>query len=82
MKKIVWTYNVVRGGHEVGDQPPALGPHLDYYQGDDARKTFAVERPPLDFHWMIEESAKQYPTMVEMDILNGALNTDELKLGG
>lgn len=81
VKKIVWTHNIVRGGHEVGDQPPALGPHLDYNQDDDARKKFVAERPPLDFHWIVKESAKQYPSMLEMDILNGALNTENLTLG-
>merc|ERR1712004_28799 len=81
VKKIVWTHNIIRGGHEVGDQPPALGPHLDYHQNDEARIKFAAERPPLDFHWMIESTAKKYNTMLEMDILNGALNTEELKLG-
>ena len=33
-KKLVWTYNVVRGGDQAGDQPRAVaGPHLDYHQG-------------------------------------------------
>ena len=32
-KKIRWTYNVVRGGDKVGDQPRAVGgPHMDYHQ--------------------------------------------------
>ena len=32
-KKLLWTYNVVRGGKETGDQPRAVGePHLDFHQ--------------------------------------------------
>lgn len=39
--RIVFTYNVVRGGQQFGDQPAAIGaPHLDYSQNDTARKNF------------------------------------------
>ena len=46
-KRIEWTHNVVRGGDKFGDQPRALGPHLDYYQDDAARLEFHKDRPPV-----------------------------------
>jgi len=48
-KKILWTYNVVRGGDKFGDQPRAVGgPHLDYHQDDQARLEFHEEFPVFD----------------------------------
>ena len=44
-KRIEWTHNVVRGGDKFGDQPRALGPHLDYFQDDDARLEFHKDKP-------------------------------------
>ena len=46
-KRIEWTHNVVRGGDKFGDQPRALGPHLDYFQDDEARLEFHKDRPVL-----------------------------------
>ena len=40
-KRMVWTYNVVRGGDGALDQPRAVdGPHLDYHQNDTERTKF------------------------------------------
>ena len=37
VKKILFTFNAVRGGDTFGDQPQAVSrPHLDYYQDDKA----------------------------------------------
>ena len=39
--RIEFTYAIVRGGAQLGDQPAAInGPHLDYSQDDDARAKF------------------------------------------
>ena len=41
LKRMVWTYNVVRGGDGLMDQPRAVdGPHLDYHQNDTERTKF------------------------------------------
>ena len=38
-KKVLWTYNIIRGGDKFGDQPRAEGgPHLDFYQVDISAK--------------------------------------------
>lgn len=51
VKRIVWTYNVVRGGNRLGDQPRAVdAPHLDYHQNDTAR---------VDFHQRFPVSTKE-----------------------
>jgi len=42
-KKLWWTHNVVRGGDVPGDQPKALGPHLDYHPNATARRQFHEE---------------------------------------
>jgi len=48
-KRMMWTYNVVRGGGTFGDQPKAVdGPHLDYHQNYTARVEFHKEFPALD----------------------------------
>ena len=48
-KKMYWTSNVIRGGDNLGDQPRAVGgPHLDYYQDDEARLEFHKEFPEID----------------------------------
>merc|ERR1712037_113376 len=40
-KRMVWTYNVVRGGDGAMDQPRAVdAPHLDYHQNDTERTKF------------------------------------------
>ena len=46
-RRIEWTHNVVRGGDRAGDQPRALGPHLDFYQDDATRLEFHKDKPPL-----------------------------------
>ena len=52
-KRILWTFNVVRGGDRFGDQPKAIdGPHLDYHQNRTARKEFHKEFPPIDHELM------------------------------
>ena len=49
VKKIFWTFNVIRGGDKFGDQPRALGgPHLDYFQNITFRKEYHAENPPFD----------------------------------
>ena len=47
--KIVFTYSVVRGGNQLGDQPAAINaPHLDYSQNKTARQEFHSIHPPSD----------------------------------
>ena len=71
-KRLLWTYNVVRGGDKFGDQPKAInGPHLDYHQNNTARKEFHSEHPPPD---PMKDMA------VEARLLMGESNTDEEKL--
>ena len=49
VKKIFWTFNVIRGGDKFGDQPRALGgPHLDYFQNITFRREYHAENPPFD----------------------------------
>ena len=45
VKKIHWTYNMVRGGNRIGDHPRAEQPHLDYYQDDKMRLEFHEKYP-------------------------------------
>eukprot|EP00092_Neocalanus_flemingeri_P067682 GFUD01082642.1.p1 GENE.GFUD01082642.1~~GFUD01082642.1.p1 ORF type:complete len:347 (-),score=78.13 GFUD01082642.1:9-1049(-) len=69
-KKIIWTYNVVRGGDKFGDQPKAVnGPHLDYHQNDTARIEFHKEFPALDMK------------LSEPAMLMGSLDDEDGKLG-
>ena len=70
-KRIVWTHNVVRGGSRVGDQPFALGPHLDYHPDNELRKEYHREYPP---------KASFIDVTTEPDILMGALDDEETKL--
>lgn len=68
-KRIVWTHNMVRGGHKWTDQPGAVdGPHLDYSQNDTARLEFFDE-------WPINEQAKELPMLV------GDYDSKDEKLG-
>ena len=40
-KRFLWTSNVIRGGDQPGDAPPAIDtPHLDLHQNDTARVIF------------------------------------------
>ena len=69
-KKIWWTINVVRGGDKFGDQPRAVGgPHLDYYQDDQARLEFHKEFPEMD-----GEPGR------ELRMLMGKMNKDDLEM--
>lgn len=50
VKRMVWTYSVVRNGNKLGDQPGAVNSlHLDYSQNNTARVEFHKEYPPLKF---------------------------------
>jgi len=71
VKRIVWTHNVVRGGHKFLDQPVALGPHLDYYQGKEERIAFHQRYPPLTWTNMSTEAG----------LLMGSHDTENSKLG-
>ena len=72
-KRMTWTYNVVRGGDRLLDQPKAVdGPHLDYHQNDSARLEFH-ERFPLGMTWQNKYS--------EPRILMGLENGADDKLG-
>lgn len=76
VKKIYWTYNVVRGGDKLGDQPRALGgPHLDYHQNDSLRLEFHQDRPAISPHF------KKYMPPLESEILSGSMDTEDMKLG-
>ena len=67
VKRMVWTYNVVRGGEGVLDQPRAVdGPHLDYNQNDTERTKFH-EKHGLGF----------CPENCEARILLGQNNDDQ-----
>jgi len=39
-KRITWYSHLIRGDTKPGDQPRALGPHLDYHQSDELREEF------------------------------------------
>ena len=68
-KRILWTFNVVRGGHRLGDQPKAIdGPHLDYHQNRTARKAFHKEFPAPDTE------------LIESRLLMGESDTEDEKL--
>ena len=76
VKKIYWTYNVVRGGDKLGDQPRALGgPHLDYHQNDSLRLEFHKDRPAISPY------LKKYMPPLESEILSGSMDTEDMKLG-
>ncbi|KAL7470478.1 hypothetical protein ACHAXS_010721, partial [Conticribra weissflogii] len=54
--RIVFTYSVVRGGSQFGDQPAAINaPHLDYSQNDTARHEFHQSWPPFDYKYNKEQ---------------------------
>ena len=55
VKKIHWTYNVVRGGNKFGDHPRAAGPHLDYYQDDKMRLEFHKEYPVFTYRCKLSQ---------------------------
>jgi len=69
-KRIEWLSNLVRGGDQPGDQPRALGPHLDYHQDDTERERFYQEFPLPTFS-----------NRTEPHVLTGALDTEQEKLG-
>ena len=69
-KRIEWLSNLVRGGTQPGDQPRALGPHLDYHQDDQERSMFYQQFPLPSFS-----------TRTEPHALTGGLDTDQEKLG-
>jgi len=70
VKKIFWTFNVIRGGDKLGDQPRAVGgPHLDYFQDDEARVEFHKEFPEMD----VDRS--------EAKLMMGKLDDEDHKLG-
>ena len=70
-RRLVWTFNVVRGGGKFMDQPKAVNsPHLDYHQSLEARIEFHKELPPF-----------QVLNISEPNILMGALDTEESKFG-
>merc|ERR1712066_153163 len=69
-KRIEWLSNLVRGGVKFGDQPRAMGPHLDYYQDDKRREDFHQRFPPLEISNRTEPHA-----------LLGLLDSEEEKLG-
>jgi len=69
-KKMLWAFNAVRGGDRFGDQPRAVGgPHLDYYQDDEARIEFHKEFPEF------EDSRSEAKLMMEK------LDDEDHKLG-
>ena len=60
----------MRGGDKPGDQPRALGPHLDYHQDDAEREKFYQQFPLPTFS-----------NRTEPHVLTGALDTQQEKLG-
>ena len=60
----------MRGGDQPGDQPRALGPHLDYHQDDEERNKF-YEKFPLP----------SFSNRTEPHVLTGSLDTEKEKLG-
>ena len=61
VKKIFWTFNVIRGGDKFGDQPRALGgPHLDYFQNITFRREYHTENPPFDVCKCTKQVIAQY----------------------
>ncbi len=78
VKRIEWTANVVRGGSKLGDQPRALGPHLDYHQNDSMRLDYHKnEWEPLDgllTNFMVLNKTEPHYLM-------GIHDTEDAKLG-
>merc|ERR1712198_413923 len=71
-KRFLWSSNVVRGDTKFLDQPPAINPHLDYYQGDEERKKFHQVYPPPNY---------DPQNKTEAHILLGEWDTENEKLG-
>jgi len=71
-KKFLWSSNLVRGGTQMFDQPPAAAPHLDYFQGDEERQKFHQVYPSLIF---------EAKNKTEQKILLGDWDTENEKLG-
>merc|ERR1711971_1342046 len=71
-KKILWLTNVVRGGDKLGDQPVALGPHLDYSQDDEARHEFHKTFPLIK----LEHTERN---VSEGHVLTGHYDTEDLE---
>ena len=69
-KRIEWLSNLVRGGDQPGDQPRALGPHLDYHQDDQERTKFYQQF-----------ALPTFSDRTEPHVLTGGLDTDQEKLG-
>ena len=70
VKKILFTFNAVRGGDTFGDQPRAVArPHLDYHQDDEARQEFHQEFPVLE------------APRSEIKLMMEEMDDDEHKLG-
>ena len=70
LKRLEWTSNLVRGDDKPGDQPRALGPHLDYHQDDELRREFHSRFPPMSF-----------TNRTEPHLLLGHLDTEQEQLG-
>jgi len=71
-KRIQWFSNLIRGGDQFGDQPRAMGPHLDYHQDDEERKRFYEEHSFPEFLPMNQS---------EVHAMVGRLDTEDEKLG-
>ena len=71
VKRMRWTYNVVRGGSKFMDQPKAVnGPHLDYHQNRTAREEFHQKYPPLEGY------LTSFNDTTEPQLLMGAENSE------
>ena len=77
VKRIRWTFNVVRGGSKFMDQPKAVNiPHLDYHQNRTAREEFHQKYSPFEPYL----SFLPFNDTTEPQLLMGEENTDTEKL--
>ena len=77
VKRIRWTFNVVRGGSKFMDQPKAVNaPHLDYHQNRTARVEYHQRYPPYEATYFEFNDT----TAFESQLLMGEENSETEKL--
>lgn len=82
VKRIKWTFNVVRGGSKFMDQPKAVNaPHLDYHQNRTAREEFHQKYPPIELQQPFSNFIPFNDSLLmESQLLMGEDNSETEKL--